>query len=359
MLAGPPKKAATGGGTDRSKRTRVEPQEGNERFEDLMEGEKLAEDADSSHSTPSSPETIKHRTDSTLMTAGSRDGVDSGGLPSTMDSSNSSSSARQSGNMPHTGTSSMASQSSSAASLQAMLPRLRRSSPAPSRSAADESSQQQRPADAFASSSSPSPGSTGTGSNSESPSDLSHQQRASAKSWVLTPEDLVRPTLSHGATKADINMPPRRSAARPGQAIRQEMPRSYSIETFGRRHAQVAAYDSDQPDMTVQQQSSDSQSDLGDQPEQAAQHRARSTGSSGRLSQLRLASNRGDAASQGSQAAVKVMQSQHTKEALEHLPDIDLVKGWEQQGEAGSAKLADDALCTAIIDCYRQLPLRV
>lgn len=152
---------------------------------------------------------------------------------------------------------------------------------------------------------------------------------ADSSSARLPTSPSAGPTALHARnTKAVLKSPPQRSAT---ETTRQEMPRSYPVRSHGQdrprstssgQHATAAQNpdgESDQPDSL--QHSNDP-----DQPLWAAhRRRVNPVGPSARLLQLRAARH---------DSTVKVMQSQHTKEALEHLPDIHLNKGWEQPGAA-------------------------
>lgn len=135
-------------------------------------------------------------------------------------------------------------------------------------------------------------------------SSMSHQQRASARSWAPKPEEkasLAQSPLQGGPT-GRLGVPPQRTASGPDQIRRQEISLRFPRGPYN--------------------QEADQQQAAASQPDSAA-----------RLARLRQKTTLDAVSSQRSEAAVRVMQSQHTKEVLENLPELVLAKGWEQQGQ--------------------------
>lgn len=155
---------------------------------------------------------------------------------------------------------------------------------------------------------------------------ITRQQQASARSWARQPQEVetppppvqsvqLQPPMSQtnsqtppieGRTATSLQ-PPQRSPRRSEQPVRQEIALRF-------------------PRDPKQQWVDDTTDPLDGRPVSQADAAAR-------LTRLRQRTTLSEVASQRSEPAVRVMQSQHTKEALEQLPEVTLARGWEQEGE--------------------------
>ena len=300
MLVGPPKKSSLD--ANKSSPATLEQPESNELFEELMGGDTLPPKGKPSDSPRSSAEhnvtnQKLSQAGKTADTAHSRLGDLFVSGPSTARNNSSSSSSGSSSN----GSRNLGLQLStpSAASPPDMTQL--------DTDAANKSNPQRRAGSLDAESP---PGSAGMLRVSSSPesgtpaSSMSHQQRASARSWTPKPEEkasLAQSPLQGGPTRR-LGVPPQRTASGPDQIRRQEISLRFPRGPYN--------------------QEADQQQAAARQPDSAA-----------RLARLRQKTTLDAVSSQRSEAAVRVMQSQHTKEVLENLPELVLAKGWEQQGQ--------------------------
>ena len=161
---------------------------------------------------------------------------------------------------------------------------------------------------------------------------ITRQQQASARSWARQPQEAetpsppppvqtaqLQPSVSQtnsptspveGRTATSLQ-PPQRSPRQSEQPIRQEIALRF-------------------PRDPRQQWGDDTSDPLDGRPNQQPLNEA---DAAARLTRLRQRTTLSEVASQRSEPAVRVMQSQHTKEALEQLPEVTLARGWEQEGE--------------------------